>query len=108
MKTNPVRKMTNQLIEMVDEGILDPRTVLLACLSYMSEDDVADMAEANELCFSDPEEDEESAESHGLAMEAVPGHGDYIVPANEPSNSVPCQVEVDALLQYALGEHINH
>ena len=43
------RKVTNQILELVDEGVLDPQTVLEACLSYMSEADVADMARSNEL-----------------------------------------------------------
>ena len=53
------RKVTNQLLELVDDGILDPREVILACLSYMSEDDVADMAHNNELILEDEEEEEE-------------------------------------------------
>ena len=51
------REITNKLLEMVDEGILDARTLALACLKYMSEDEVEDMAKANE--FLEDEEDEE-------------------------------------------------
>ncbi len=54
MKT---RKFTNKLIEMIDQGLLSQDTVLTACLSYMSEDDVQDMMESND--FIDEEEDEE-------------------------------------------------
>lgn len=43
------RKVSNQILEMVDEGILDKDTVILACLQYMSEDEVADMAHMNEF-----------------------------------------------------------
>ena len=50
------RKVTIQLLEMIDDGILDPQTVLEACLSYMSEADVADMAHSNE--FLEEEEDD--------------------------------------------------
>lgn len=52
------RKITNRLLDMIEEGVLDPQIVLEACLKYMSEDDVADMAHSNELLFE--EEDEES------------------------------------------------
>jgi hypothetical protein len=52
------RKVTNQLLELVDDGVLDPRAVILACLSYMSEDDVADMAHNNELIDEEEEDDE--------------------------------------------------
>ena len=41
---------------MVEEGILSPDAVILACLNYMSEADVADMASCNE--FFEDEEDE--------------------------------------------------
>ena len=40
--------------------MLDPMQVVQACLSYMSEDDVAEMAEANE--FFEFETDEETEE----------------------------------------------
>lgn len=51
------RKVTNKLLELIEEGVLDPQMVIKACLCYMSEDDVADMAHANELL----EEEEEDA-----------------------------------------------
>jgi hypothetical protein len=37
------QKYTNQLLEMVDEGIISARTALLSALCYMSESDVEDM-----------------------------------------------------------------
>lgn len=43
------REATNKILEMVEEGILDRDTVIMAALKYMSEDDVADMAHANEF-----------------------------------------------------------
>jgi len=57
MKTT--RKVTNQLLELVEDGILDPQAVMEACLTYMSEDDVADMAHCNELILEEEEEEEE-------------------------------------------------
>lgn len=60
------RQATCRILEMVEEGILDRDTVIMACLKYMSEDDVADMAHANEFFADDeeeePEEDDEEAE----------------------------------------------
>ena len=53
------RKATNRLLEMVNDGGLDPYTALLACLSYMREDEVADMCHANEY-FEDDGEDEDA------------------------------------------------
>jgi len=50
------RKITNKLLEMIEEGILDPQHLAEACLKYMSEDDVADMARCNDLVFEEEEE----------------------------------------------------
>lgn len=52
------RKHTNQLLEMIDAGLLDKDTVILACVKYMSEDDVADMMHANEFIDDENDDDE--------------------------------------------------
>jgi hypothetical protein len=52
-----VRQATDKILEMVEEGILDKDMVIMSCLKYMSEDDVADMAHCNEFFLN--EEDEE-------------------------------------------------
>jgi hypothetical protein len=49
-----VRKVTNQIFDMLEEGVLDKDAVILACLKYMSEADVADMAHING--FTDEED----------------------------------------------------
>ena len=64
-----MREATNRILELVEEGMLDRDTVIMACLKYMSEDDVADMAHANEF-FLDEEEDEEDEEWDGQPDEA--------------------------------------
>jgi hypothetical protein len=51
-----MREYTNKLLEMVEEGLLDKDMVIMACVNYMSEDDVKGMMEANEMI---EEEDEE-------------------------------------------------
>ena len=55
------RKATNRLLEIVNDGVLDPYTALLACLSYLSEDEVADMCHMNGF-FEDDEEDEDEGD----------------------------------------------
>ena len=50
------RQVTEQILEDIENGILDKDTVIMACLKYMSEDEVADMAHINEFT---PEEDED-------------------------------------------------
>ena len=57
------RKVTNKLLELIEEGVLDPQMVINACLCYMSEDDVADMAHANELLEEEEEEEEEEEDA---------------------------------------------
>lgn len=44
---------------MMDEGLVDAESIVEMCLSYMSEDDVRDMMEKNDL-ISDDEYDEDS------------------------------------------------
>lgn len=43
------REFTNKLYDMVDDGLLSADSVVTMCLKYMSEDDVKDMMECNEL-----------------------------------------------------------
>ena len=43
------REYTNRLLEMIDEDLLDARQVVLMCVKYMSEDEVADMIRFNDL-----------------------------------------------------------
>lgn len=51
------RETTNKIINLAVDGVLSWETIARECLSYMSEDDVDDMATSNE--WVDSEEDEE-------------------------------------------------
>ncbi len=53
-----MRKYTNMLLEMIDDGLIDRDLVITACLKYMSEDDVQDMMEANEFIDEQFEDDD--------------------------------------------------
>ena len=48
-----MRKATNKVIEMAEEGVLRWETIARAALNYMSEDEVADMAQYNEFIEDD-------------------------------------------------------
>jgi|TARA_B100000780_G_C21001133_1_gene400577 hypothetical protein len=50
------RQATDKVLEAVEEGMLDKDMVIMACLKYMSEDDVADMCHANEFGLEDEDE----------------------------------------------------
>ena len=51
------REATERILELVEEGLLDKDAVIMAFLKYMSEDDVADMAHANEFFYEEEEEE---------------------------------------------------
>ena len=71
-----VRKATDKILEMVDEGILDKDTVIMSCLKYMSEDDVADMAHCNEFFLNDEEESEFTDDDGNPISEDEQGRAD--------------------------------
>jgi hypothetical protein len=47
------------MLEMMDEGLLDPRAVADMCLSWLSESSVHEMMLANDLVEEEPEDEEE-------------------------------------------------
>ena len=53
----------DRLIELVEDGMLDPMMAVKMCAKWMSNDEVAEMLDANELSprftYDDPEDDEE-------------------------------------------------
>lgn len=53
------RKYTNELLEMIENGLLDRDNVIMACVKYMSEDDVKDMMEHNDFVEIEDEDEEE-------------------------------------------------
>ena len=52
---NMTREYTNRLIDMIDDGLLSREYVIIACLKYMSEDDVKDMMIMNEIAGDEEE-----------------------------------------------------
>jgi hypothetical protein len=58
-----VRRYTNKLLELVDDEQLDKDNVILACVKWMSEDDVQSMMEANEFVRPDELDEEDEDES---------------------------------------------
>ena len=55
------KKTANKILEMIDEGIFNPRAIALMCLKWMSDDDIAEMAKANDLDLEFEDETEEPA-----------------------------------------------
>lgn len=53
-----IRDWTNELIERAEQGVLSWEAIARGALTYMSEDDVEDMAQSEEL-IEDPDEEEE-------------------------------------------------
>ncbi len=54
-----IRPATNKLIDMMDEGLLDPRAVADMCLSWLSESSVHEMMLANDIVDTDEDEGED-------------------------------------------------
>ena len=52
------RQYTNRLLEMIEEGMIDKDYVIMACVKYMSEDEVKDMMLSNDI-LDDEDEDED-------------------------------------------------
>ena len=50
------RQRTDKLLEMIEYGLLDRDAVIMACVKYMSEDEVRDMMEINEFLFEEEED----------------------------------------------------
>ena len=58
-----MRIQTNRLLEMMDEGLISAQAVAEMALSYMSEDDVADMMRANDILDEEDEDDGQPSEA---------------------------------------------
>ena len=64
-----MRKYTNMVMDMMEEGVITPQAVADMCLAYMSEDDVEDMCRANDIL---PEEDLDEYETEELLDDGQP------------------------------------
>jgi len=65
------RKYTRQLLDMIEDGLLDRDTVIMACVKYMSEDQVQDMMEQNEFVPEQFEDEDEEEEEVGYGSDNV-------------------------------------
>lgn len=63
------REATSKLLDMVEQGILEPVTVLKECLNYMSESDVSDMAESAGYFEEDLDEEDLDEEDMDLDLD---------------------------------------
>lgn len=54
-----VREATCKMIDMMDEGLLDPRAVADMCLSWMSEASVHEMMLANDIVEEEVDEEDD-------------------------------------------------
>jgi hypothetical protein len=50
------REATTRLLDMMDEGLISAQAVAEMALSYMSEDDVADMMRSNDILEEDEDD----------------------------------------------------
>jgi hypothetical protein len=59
-----MREATNKLLEMMDQGLISAEAVAEMALAYMSEADVADMMQANDIIDEDDGQPDEAQEWH--------------------------------------------
>ena len=73
------RKCTIALLEMMDDGVMDPKTVAEMCLAYMSEADVEDMMRSNDLLVDEDEDMDcdDSDDGYALASAGFGTDEDY-------------------------------
>ena len=57
------REYTTKLLNMMDEGLISAEAVAEMALAYMSEDDVKDMMQANDILDEDEEDEDEEDEA---------------------------------------------
>ena len=73
------RRVTKQLLDMIDKGFLDRDQVILACVNYMSEAEVEDMCHANEFIMNwDSEEEDAEAEAEDIDADAFLDDFNYV------------------------------
>jgi hypothetical protein len=51
------REYTLKLLDMMENGAINPQTVAVMCLCWMSEADVQDLCRSNDLLIQDEDED---------------------------------------------------
>jgi len=49
----PRRDLTEKLLEAIEEGLVDRDTVIMACLKFMTEEQVKAMCKANDLLIEE-------------------------------------------------------
>jgi hypothetical protein len=59
-----MRTQTNKLLEMMDQGLISAEAVAEMALAYMSEADVADMMQANDIIDEYDGQPDEAQEWH--------------------------------------------
>ena len=72
------RRVTNQLLDMIEEGLLDRDQVILACVQYMSEAEVSDMCHANEFVMNWDSEEDEEVEEEDIDADALLDNFNYV------------------------------
>ena len=48
-KENKMNKASDKIFNMIEDGLIGYENVVSMCMSYMSEDDIADMMDVNEI-----------------------------------------------------------
>ena len=60
MDFTPNRPHTEKLLELLDEGILDPKEVLVSLIAWLKDEEIEEFVHANEYYIDDEYYEEES------------------------------------------------
>ena len=63
MRPHTNRHHTDRLLDLVEQGVISADHVVVMCMKWMSDDDVGEMLDANELS---PRFDDDEEENHEL------------------------------------------
>jgi len=76
MQLHPAaRQNTNTLLELIEDGVLDKDAVIRACLVWMSDREVGEMARANDLLLDEEEDYNDSMDGDHESALASAGWG---------------------------------
>lgn len=73
------REYTNRILDAIDNGYLNPKDVVDMCLQWMSEAEVKQMCQSNDICCSEEEEYDcdDSDDRYALASAGFGTDEDY-------------------------------
>lgn len=96
------RDWTNELIARAEQGVLSWEAIARGALTYMSEDDVKDMAQSEEL-VEDPDDEDDEDDEEGDCFEPDPEFEEAYEKGEEPKSCRICTYWSDTMGKCLIG-----